>query len=80
MRPPTNNWRLRRTEHRFYEEIITDITTRNVKTHKRKTQTIKKMSNTDPTKKPGMNFYCLSLFIYGYRLPLWYLQPFLNVK
>jgi hypothetical protein len=53
MRPPTNNWRLRRTEHRFYEEIITDITTRNVKTHKRKTQTIKKMSNTDPTKKTG---------------------------
>ena len=30
MRPPTNNWRLRRTEHRFYAEIITDITTLNL--------------------------------------------------
>jgi hypothetical protein len=29
MIPPTNNWRLRRTEHRLYEEIVTDITTRN---------------------------------------------------
>jgi hypothetical protein len=29
MRPPTNNWRQRRTEHRFYVEIVTDITTRN---------------------------------------------------
>jgi len=28
--------------------------TQNVKTHNRTTQT-KKMSNTDPTKKPGMN-------------------------
>jgi len=29
MNPPTNNWRLRRTEHRLYAEIVTDITTRN---------------------------------------------------
>jgi len=29
MSPPTNNWRWRRTEHRFYAEIVTDITTRN---------------------------------------------------
>jgi len=29
MSPPTNNWRLRRTEHLFYAEIIKDITTRN---------------------------------------------------
>jgi hypothetical protein len=28
-RPPTNNSRQRRTEHRFYAEIATDITTRN---------------------------------------------------
>ena len=28
MKPPTNNCRLRRTEHRFYAEIVTDITTR----------------------------------------------------
>ena len=27
MRHPTNNWRLRRTEHRFYAaEMVTDIT------------------------------------------------------
>jgi len=25
----TNNWRYRRTEHSFYVEIVTDITTRN---------------------------------------------------
>jgi hypothetical protein len=29
MSTPTNNWRLRRTEHRFYAEIVTDIATRN---------------------------------------------------
>jgi len=29
MRPPTNNWRYRRTEYRFNAEIATDITTRN---------------------------------------------------
>jgi hypothetical protein len=28
MRLPTNNWRYRRTEHRFYAEIVTDIKTR----------------------------------------------------
>jgi hypothetical protein len=28
MRPPTNNWMQRRTEHCFYAEIVTDITTR----------------------------------------------------
>ena len=28
MNPPTNNWRKRRTRYR-YEEIVTDITTRN---------------------------------------------------
>jgi len=27
MSPPTNNWNLRRTEHRFYAEIILGITT-----------------------------------------------------
>jgi hypothetical protein len=25
MRPPTNNWRHRLTEHRFYAEIVTDF-------------------------------------------------------
>ena len=25
--PPTNNWRQIRTEHRFHEEVVTDITT-----------------------------------------------------
>jgi primosomal protein N'' len=29
MNRPINNWRQRRIEHRVYEEIITDITTRN---------------------------------------------------
>ena len=29
MNRPINNWRQRRTEHRVYAEIITDITTRN---------------------------------------------------
>jgi len=30
MSPPTNSWRKRRTEHRLYAEIVTDITTRNI--------------------------------------------------
>ena len=30
MRPPTNNWRKGRTEHRFYVEIVKQITTRNL--------------------------------------------------
>ena len=29
MNPPTNNWKQTGTEHRFYAEIVTDITTRN---------------------------------------------------
>ena len=29
MSPRTNNWKERRTEHTFYAEIVTDITTRN---------------------------------------------------
>ena len=29
MNPPTENWRQRRTERRFYVEIVMDITTRN---------------------------------------------------
>jgi len=38
--------------------IVRDITTQNSERkeiHKRKTQKTKKRSNTDPTKKPGMN-------------------------
>jgi len=29
MHPPTNNWRQRRPEYRFYAEIVTDVSTRN---------------------------------------------------
>jgi hypothetical protein len=29
MRPPINNWRQRRTDHRFYADIETDITAQN---------------------------------------------------
>jgi len=29
MSHPTNNWRLKRTEHRCYAKIVTGITTRN---------------------------------------------------
>jgi hypothetical protein len=29
MNPHTNNWKQRRTEHRFYAEIVTDIKTEN---------------------------------------------------
>jgi len=29
MSPSTNNWRKRRTKHRFYAEIVADITTQN---------------------------------------------------
>ena len=29
MSPPTDNQRCRRTDHRFYAEIVTDITTLN---------------------------------------------------
>jgi hypothetical protein len=55
MSPPTNNWRLRRTEHRLHLEAATDITrTKNVKKHSRTIQKTKHMSNTDPTNKPGV--------------------------
>jgi len=57
MNPPTNNSKKRRTEYRFYSEIVAAITTRNAErkdiTGKQKT---KKSSNTDPTKKnTGVN-------------------------
>jgi len=29
MSPFTNNWRQKRVEHRFYAEIVTDMTTQN---------------------------------------------------
>ena len=29
MHPPTNNWRERQSKHRFYAEIVMDITTWN---------------------------------------------------
>ena len=31
MSRPTNNWILKRTEHRFYAEIVTNITTQRKK-------------------------------------------------
>ena len=46
-----------RTEHRFYAEIVTDITSRNAErkdTLKDITKT-KKFSNTDPNITPGVN-------------------------
>ena len=54
----TNNWwRYRRTKHRFYAKShrTSQHRTQNVKTHNRTTEKSKKMSNTDPTKKPGQN-------------------------
>ena len=55
MSPPINNWRYRPTEHRHYAEIVTDITTPNSKQKDNtKIKTIN-MSNTNPTKKPGVN-------------------------
>jgi len=48
MSPPTNNWRKRLIEHRFYAEIIMDITTQNsefIKKNNRTTQKTKKISN-----------------------------------
>ena len=43
MSPPTNNWRSRRTEHRFHTAIATFFTRRiqNEKTHIRTTQKTK---------------------------------------
>lgn len=29
MSPPTNNWKPKRTEHRFFAELVTEITTWN---------------------------------------------------
>jgi hypothetical protein len=52
--PPTNNWRKRQTEHRFYAEIVTEHRTQNAKTHNRTTRKTKKMSKMYPTKKPGV--------------------------
>ena len=56
----TNNWRQRRTEHRFMRESqqISQHGTQNVKTHKRTTPKTKKMSNTDPPTNPGGELRC----------------------
>ena len=43
-----------RNEYRFYVEIVADVT-QNVKTHNRTTQKTKNRSNTDSTKKSGVN-------------------------
>ena len=48
MNPHTNNFRQRRTEHRFYAEIITDITTKNVKAFNRTIPKLKKKKWTTP--------------------------------
>jgi hypothetical protein len=52
MIPPTNNWRYRRTEHRFMRKSLrtSQHGIQNVKTHNRTTQKTKKMKNTDHTK------------------------------
>ena len=42
----TNNWRKRRTEHHFYAEIVTDITTRN-------TEYINKVTQITPSEMFG---------------------------
>ena len=55
MRPPTNNLQKRPTEHYFYAEIATDITTRNSECKDTKKKRKKKISNTDPSKIPGVN-------------------------
>ena len=39
--PLTNNWRKRRTKHRFYAAILTDITTRNTEYINKVTQIIR---------------------------------------
>jgi len=52
----SNNWRQRRTEHRF---MWNRNGTKNVKKHNRNTYTTKQMSNIDPTTKPEVK----SLFI-----------------
>ena len=44
--PFTNNWRKRRTEHHFYAEIVTDITTRN-------TEYINKVTQITPSEMFG---------------------------
>jgi hypothetical protein len=55
MSPPINNWRYRPTEHSHYAEIVTDITTPNSEQKDNtKIKTIN-MSNTNPTKKLGVN-------------------------
>ena len=57
MRTQTNTINLnktwRQTEHRFYAEIVTDITTRN--SEREDTQKTKKMNNTVPIKNSGVN-------------------------
>ena len=50
---PSKNWRKRRTEHCFYAEFETDITTRNLNTHNWTTQKSKTISNTDLIKHRG---------------------------
>ena len=55
MSPSINNWRDRPTEHSHYAEIVTDITTPNSEQKDNtKIKTINR-SNTNPTKKPGVN-------------------------
>jgi hypothetical protein len=51
MSPPTNNWRLRRTEHRFYAEIVTDIIT--IQSGQRFLRRFLKLSQSEPIIGPG---------------------------
>jgi len=53
MSPTTNNRRQRRTGHRFYAEIVADITTRNSERKHTTHNTKSKKSNTDPIYTTG---------------------------
>ena len=60
MHPPTNNITGGKDEQNisFMQKLYwkSQHRTQNVTTHNRTAQKTKNMSNTDPTKKPGVNF------------------------
>ena len=53
MRPPTNNLQKRPTEHYFYAEIATDITTRNSECKDTKKKEKKRLAIRTPAKYRG---------------------------
>jgi hypothetical protein len=83
MSPPTNNQKQWRAKHRFYAEIVKDITTRTSERKDTYNRTTQKTSNTDPTKTLEGELRCsrrvsllFNIIILG--LGLWFSKALLS--